>query len=98
MTVTLPPVLLAMLRTGIQSGWGWLVAHFTVLSFVPANTVVDWALTVVVIGGVTGALRWAESRTGNRWWEFAARTVGRWLMVGLSGAQPTYPTAKDAVR
>lgn len=88
--------LLAAARTGLQAAWGWLVAHVSILALIPEGPVVEFALTVVVIGGVTAILRWLESRQGVSLWARAARGLAALLMLGLTARQPVY-APPDAV-
>jgi len=98
----LPAWLLAALRTGIQSGWGWLAAHVSILAMLPANVVtnaiVEFVATVVIIGGATAALRWLETRKGDGWFSIAARGLAKVLMLGLSRRQPVYAPPSSTVR
>lgn len=82
--------LLAAARTGIQAGWGWLVAHISILALVPQDAVVEFALTVVAIGAVTAVLRWLETRQGDGLLSRAARGLAALLMLALSARQPVY--------
>ncbi len=79
-------------RTMVQAAWGWLVGHFTILSVIPSNMVVDFILSTVVIGAAVAGLRWLETRKGDGFWPRAARWVARVAMLGLSGKQPVYVT------
>lgn len=90
--------LYAAARTAVQAGWGWLVAHFTILGVVPQDTAVNFVLTTVLIGGAAGLLRWLETRQGDGFWAKAARGVARVAMLGLSGKQPVYVAAGQNVQ
>lgn len=93
--ITLPAPIYNWLRTLLQSGWGLLVGHYAVLSFIPMDTAVDWTLTTVIIGGVAAGVHWLETRTGTGFWPKTARWVARIAMFGL-GKSPTYSApAKD---
>lgn len=90
-------ILLPALRGAIQSFWGGVVAWLLNLGVtIPEETsgVIVTALVSVVIGLTIAGIRWLESRTGNTWWERAARFAGKFLMAGLSGQQPTYPASQ----
>jgi len=97
-------ILLPALRGAIQSWWGGVAAWLLSLGVtIPDETsgVIVTALVSMVIGLTIAGLRWLESRTGDSWWERAARRVGKLLMVGLSGSQPTYqvdPKARNGTR
>lgn len=90
--------LYAVARTMVQAGWGWLVAHVSVLAVIPESTAVDFILSVVVIGGAVAALRWLETRHGDALWQRLARSAARVLMLGLSGKQPVYVEPGQSVR
>ncbi len=94
----LPAWLLSALRTAIQAGWGWAVAHVYILAFIPEDAVVSWIMTVLVIGGATALLRWLESRKGDGLWSRLARGLARLLMLGLTGRQPVYASPDAVVR
>jgi hypothetical protein len=94
--MTLSALLLNMTRTAIAAGWGWLVAHVSVLAVVPEDVAVEWILTTVVMGLVAGALRWLETRQGDGILPRAARWIAGLLMFGTSARQPVY-ARPDAV-
>lgn len=96
--MTVSAWLLAAARTGLQSAWGWLVAHFAILGVVPEDVAVEWALTVLVIGGATAALRWLETRQGDGIWARLARGIAALAMLGLSARQPVYARPDATVK
>lgn len=96
--MTVSAWLLAAARTGLQSAWGWLVAHFSVLALVPQDVAVEWVLTVVVIGGAAAVLRWLETRQGESFWARAARWIAGVAMLGLSARQPVYARPDSVVK
>lgn len=96
--MTIAPWLLAAARTGLQSAWGWLAAHVSILALVPEGAAVELILTVVVIGGVTAGLRWLETRKGDGFWPRVARWLAGVLMLGLSSQQPVYARPASVVK
>jgi hypothetical protein len=93
--INLPAPVYNLLRTALQSAWGLLVGHFAVLSVVPADTVVSWVISFVVIGALAGAVHWLETRTGDGFWPKTARWVAKVAMLGL-GKSPTYSASTKA--
>lgn len=93
------PILPAVVRTGLQAWWGSAVAWLASLGVtLPEETsaLVEGALLALVIAVVTGAIRWLETRQGDGW-ERYARKVAAVLMLGMSGAQPTYDKPAEPV-
>jgi hypothetical protein len=98
------PILPAAIRTGLQVWWGALVAWLATLGItLPPETsqLVENALLATVTALVVAGLRWLETRQGDGWESWARRVAG-WLMLGMSGSQPTYPSvdpkAKNGTR
>lgn len=92
------PKLVNGARTAVQALWGIAVAHYAVLSNIPAPVAVEFIMTVVVIGWTTAAIRWLETRTGDAFWPKLARWSARVIMLGLSGVQPVYVAPGTNVR
>lgn len=85
-------ILVAAIRTTLQSWWGIVVGWLASLGITISDeqsVVVLGVLTAVGIGLVTAAIRWLETRQGDGWQRWA-RKLASWLMLGMSGAQPTY--------
>lgn len=104
------PILPAAVRTMLQAWWGGLAAWLLSLGIsLPEGTdqLVVNALVAAVIGLATAGIRWLETRPDStdtdpsRWaasWPRLARKVASWLMLGMSGAQPTYTDAGKTKR
>ena len=89
------PILPAAVRTALQVWWGSAVAWLATIGVtVPDETsaLVEGALLALVIGLVTAGIRWLETRQGDGW-QVWARKLASVLMLGMSGAQPTYQSA-----
>lgn len=88
--------LMAALRTGAQLLVSWLVTHVGVFALLPESVrgwLVEGIVTAVVLAVWTYGVRWLETRTGDAPGAALARVVGRILMLGMSGYQPTYAPA-----
>lgn len=86
--------LIAALRTGIQYGWGALVAWLAGLGIAAPSTAPDWVVLAVqglITIGVTAAIRWAEARTPEGV-AGVVRALARLLMLGTPA--PSYPTGE----
>jgi hypothetical protein len=93
---------MAGVRTAIQAGWAQVVllaaAHAAWLPL-PADPPwwLDVAATALVIGAVTSAVRWLESRSRGTWWGKLATRIGRGVMLGIV-QQPTGYAARGKPR
>lgn len=84
-------------RTVAQGIVSYVVAHVAVLQFLNPGQLawlVDFVATAVILGAVTYALRWLETRQGFSFWPTLARRVAAVLMVGLTATQPVYAPAR----
>jgi hypothetical protein len=93
-------LLLAALRTAAQGVWAFLAAqaltHGVTLPAWTQNWFVETVVVAGVLGLVTWAIRWLESRTGDGLLAQGARLLGKILMLGLSGKQPVYASPTDS--
>jgi short subunit dehydrogenase-like uncharacterized protein len=80
-------------RHSVQILWGavavWLVHHSVPVSNNISNWVVDAGVAAVMLIVMT-AIRWLESRPGDKTMNVWARALGRLLMLGIDYS-PTYP-------
>lgn len=84
------PALYATFRTLVQGAVSWLFAHFAILSqFTDAPTVVEWAMSAVVLAGYVYVANWLGTRTGSDRWSVLARFAAKVMMLGLTRT-PTY--------
>lgn len=92
-------ILVAAMRTALQSWWGivagWLASLGITISD-EQSIVVLGLLTAVGIGMATAGIRWLETREGDGWQRYA-RKAAALLMLGMSGAQPTYDKPTEPV-
>jgi hypothetical protein len=93
-------ILPAAIRTALQSWWGIVAGWLASLGITVSeeqSVLVLGLLTAVGIGLVTAGIRWLETRQGDGW-QVWARRLASWLMLGMSGSQPTYNGATTAKR
>lgn len=83
----------SVVRTGVQLLWGaiavWLVHHSMHISNNVSNWVVDTGVGVTIFA-VVAAIRWLETRPGNKQWAVWARALGRVMMLFIEFT-PKYP-------
>lgn len=93
MTPNIPAWLYAAMRAAAQA---------IIPSFGGALTLLDRGVVIELLAGVgasvayglvVGAIRWLETRTGDGILASLARSVAKWVMLGLSKYQPVYAQA-----
>lgn len=89
------PKLYAALRTLAQFLYAFLIAHVA-LPAALGDVVTETLILGALVGVVTYAIRWLETREGDSVPARVARAVAHVLMVGLSTRQPAYLPAANA--
>lgn len=86
----------SVVRTAVQLAWGSVVAWLTVRHIAVPDEVTVWvtdATVGVVMLGVTGVLRFLETRSPDSALGRAARSVAKVLMLGASWRPKYIPPA-----